>query len=665
MKTMTYSALAGRLVDLRRLSEEPCEGERCGECSSYEKLSRYDAATGRYLDWAANNDNGSDTPRTPDGGYLAVDLTGPGALVRIWSADPREGHIKIFLDGQETPAVDLPFYRLFGSGPAPFDLPGLCYDASRGKNCFVPIPYQKSCRVVFYGDWGLYYQFQYLCFSPDTAVEPFSLPLAEEALSSLKKVSDFFREGLGKAPASYPGEKRTSGRLTLPAGKRCVFFEKKGAGAITGILVKLEGLTGPEEEWRVLSELSLSAFWDGEERPAVFSSLGGFFASVTGLAPSRSLPLGVMEDGRLYCYWYMPYEAGGKLVLQNDGAGDCRLSFEVIYQALSREEVKGRLRFHAKWKRAADPVRGERWPDALFLATEGKGRFVGTSLHVYKAIGRGDPAYHPEWWWGEGDEKFFVDGEKFPSWFGTGSEDYFGYAWGCWQPFSKAFHSQPFTNGGMFGAGNRLNNRFQVIDSIPFERTFEGYLEKYHRDGYANWAFTSFWYLEPGGKDPYPEASFAERSAYYEAPFPKATGFIEGERLTILESTGMLSAEAQEMAAFPDDSWSGGEQLFFRANRPGDYVKFRFRVADEGDYRLILRLTMAPDYGLAEHAVDGCVLGDAVDLYAEKVLCREELSLPPCHLADGFHELTVRAVGKNKASSGYFYGLDYLKIEKL
>ena len=24
-------------------------------------------------------------------------------------------------------------------------------------------------------------------------------------------------------------------------------------------------------------------------------------------------------------------------------------------------------------------------------------------------------------WWGEGDEKFFVDGEKFPSTFGTGS----------------------------------------------------------------------------------------------------------------------------------------------------------------------------------------------------------------------------------------------------
>ena len=45
-------------------------------------------------------------------------------------------------------------------------------------------------------------------------------------------------------------------------------------------------------------------------------------------------------------------------------------------------------------------------------------------------------------WWGEGDEKFFVDGEKFPSTFGTGSEDYFGYAWGDCTLFQHAYHDQ-------------------------------------------------------------------------------------------------------------------------------------------------------------------------------------------------------------------------------
>ena len=54
------------------------------------------------------------------------------------------------------------------------------------------------------------------------------------------------------------------------------------------------------------------------------------------------------------------------------------------------------------------------------LKTEGRGRFLGVMLHVWNPRGG---------WWGEGDEKFFVDGEKFPSTIGTGSEDYFGYAW--------------------------------------------------------------------------------------------------------------------------------------------------------------------------------------------------------------------------------------------
>jgi hypothetical protein len=57
----------------------------------------------------------------------------------------------------------------------------------------------------------------------------------------------------------------------------------------------------------------------------------------------------------------------------------------------------------------------DRWPDWTMIKTEGRGRFMGVMLHVWNPRGG---------WWGEGDEKFFVDGEKYPSTFGTGSEDY-------------------------------------------------------------------------------------------------------------------------------------------------------------------------------------------------------------------------------------------------
>ena len=257
-----------------------------------------------------------------------------------------------------------------------------------------------------------------------------------------------------------------------------------------------------------------------------------------------------------------------------------------------------------------------------------------------------------------------MDGEKFPSWFGTGCEDYFGYAWGTWQTFSRPYHSQPFTNGGMYGVGNRLNNRFHIVDSVPFQASFEANLEKYHRDGYANWAFTSFWYLDRDGTDPYGPVSLSDRTAYYKQPYPEAASFIEGEDLSIIESTGMLKAETQDMRPFPADTWSGDSQFILKAYGAGDYVKFWINVPERGEYRLTARFTKAGDFGTVQHAIDGQAIGGQVDLYDPTVRRTDELELGSIVLTPGLHEFTAKITGKNNASSGYFYGLDYIKLEK-
>ncbi|MCI8360224.1 MAG: hypothetical protein HFE86_02675 [Clostridiales bacterium] len=138
----TYAGLAARMTSLESLAQAALAGETCGESSAYNKKSRYDAENDRYVDWDMNWDEGLDAPRSSDGGYIIADLKGPGAVVRIWSADPRQGHVKIFIDGARVPELDIPFIDLFGGGPAPFNLSALCYEAGRGKNCYVPIPYQ-------------------------------------------------------------------------------------------------------------------------------------------------------------------------------------------------------------------------------------------------------------------------------------------------------------------------------------------------------------------------------------------------------------------------------------------------------------------------------------------------------------------------------------------
>ena len=107
-------------------------------------------------------------------------------------------------------------------------------------------------------------------------------------------------------------------------------------------------------------------------------------------------------------------------------------------------------------------------------------------------------------WWGEGDEKISIDGEAFPSLFGTGTEDYFGYAWSTPEPFAHAYHAQTAAPGQGF-AGFFSMNRFHILDPIPFSRSLRFDLEIWH------WSDTSiaadallYWYARPGGHDDFP-----------------------------------------------------------------------------------------------------------------------------------------------------------------
>jgi len=160
------------------------------------------------------------------------------------------------------------------------------------------------------------------------------------------------------------------------------------------------------------------------------------------------------------------------------------------------------LRFHARWHRGEvgdhDRARfvdgGDRWPDWPLLLTEGSGRFCGAHLHVYNTWRQ--PAQRPatwwygrwdaktvDWWWGEGDETFFVDGESVPSTFGTGSEDCVGYAWAAEPPFpmfDSAVAAQPFVE--LDANGHTSVSRFHIADDVAFSSSFAGFLEKYKDD---------------------------------------------------------------------------------------------------------------------------------------------------------------------------------------
>ena len=151
--------------------------------------------------------------------------------------------------------------------------------------------------------------------------------------------------------------------------------------------------------------------------------------------------------------------------------GNETIEFTSAFQtAALSQPLENYGRFHAKWH-GDDPEplpEPERQAiDWRVLHVSGRGRWCGMMLHVWNPLGS---------WWGEGDEKIYIDGEKFPSTFGTGSEDYFGYAWCNPTLFTKPYHAQSISENN---AGHVSVNRFHISDQIPFQSAIEADIEKY------------------------------------------------------------------------------------------------------------------------------------------------------------------------------------------
>ena len=131
--------------------------EALGGRIAYDRASKYDETSGKYVHWDANGDGDGIIRREGNLSVLA-EMQGPGCIWRIWSALPEKGRVKIYLDGQPAPVIDMPFADYFHGKHAPFNYPELSYRLEdvgcRGDNLYFPIPYQKSCKIVAEDKWG-------------------------------------------------------------------------------------------------------------------------------------------------------------------------------------------------------------------------------------------------------------------------------------------------------------------------------------------------------------------------------------------------------------------------------------------------------------------------------------------------------------------------------
>jgi len=645
---LTYIDLVSRLTDLEYPATLPVPGEKCLQWSSWDRASRYDEAAGKYVKWDANGD-GNGIIRKEGDELVFAEIEGPAVIWRIWSALAKEGHVKIYLDGQAEPAVDLPFIGYFNRENTPFVFPALVHEAARGQNCYVPIPFQKSCKITASGDWGAYYHFTYTTYPKGTILPTFTRKLTEEELHALDRANTVLSPKGAGIESRRKGQLKMTEAVKVAPGKTVTVARIEGERAISGIDVSLPVAEGDLD---TLRDLTLHMYWDGQSQPSVWSPLGDFFGTAPGVNKYESFPLGVTDSG-FFSRWYMPFQKGAEIKVTNDGDKPQTIRFIITHAPLTKP-IDTLGRFHAKWHRDAflpdDPER--RKIDWTMLKTEGRGRFCGVMLHVWNPRGG---------WWGEGDEKFFVDGEKFPSTFGTGSEDYFGYAWCNPTLFENCYHNQTISNNNK---GHVSVNRWHLTDNVPFQNSFEAAIEKYYPNAKPTlYAATVYWYQAAGQKAPYEPVAVEQRTGYW-TPIEtfKIKGAIEGEALPILSKTGG-NTTTQDMSGW-GEVWSNEAQLWWTEGKPGNTLELGLPVEKAGTYRLIVQLTKAIDYGIVQLSLDDKQLGDPIDLYNDGVVATGPVDLGTHELSQGRHVLKVEIVGANeKAVKSHMFGRDYVKLE--
>ena len=163
------------------------------------------------------------------------------------------------------------------------------------------------------------------------------------------------------------------------------------------------------------------------------------------------------------CYWPMPFAKSARLTITNEGSEPVRSCYFNIDYRLDDQPAADVRYFHTQYRQAFPVPKGK---DYLILDTTGSGHYVGTFLSVMA---------NSNGWWGEGNDKFYVDGAKKPTIEGTGSEDYFCGAWDFQHAFANPYSGVPLYDNREKGGEKRgiLNTcyRWHILDPVPFTKS--------------------------------------------------------------------------------------------------------------------------------------------------------------------------------------------------
>ncbi len=265
-------------------------------------------------------------------------------------------------------------------------------------------------------------------------------------------------DGTGASCARDLGQGwKISPSVKIAAGATFELANIAGPGALQQIWMT------PTGTWRFSI---LRFYWDGEATPSIECPVGDFFAMGWGqYAPLSSLPVCVNPGSAFNCYWEMPFRQHCRITLENLAPEEMCLYYQINYTLTEVPEDAAYL--HAQWRRS-NPLPYKE-VHTLVDGIRGQGHFVGTCL-AWQVNSTG--------WWGEGEIKFYLDGDEWPTVCGTGTEDYFCGSYNFDREGQYTVFNTPYAGlhqvirpDGAYQSQQRFGlYRWHIMDPIRFAR---------------------------------------------------------------------------------------------------------------------------------------------------------------------------------------------------
>jgi len=676
---ITTGTLVHEMIDMRRLSEFPDPAFKTVQFSSYDRRSNVPGGPG----WFANSDGFGKEPipnfegvlrepeeKNDEGEYLICDVKGPGAIVRVWTAR-MAGTIRLYLDGSEKPVFEGPseeFLQRTWYGyahKAGIENKVLNKTFRQREAGYYPIPFAKGCRITWTGQIQKthFYQVQIRVYEPSAQVVTFQPNDLKTYKSDIEAVAKVLANP-GNRWLYRSSQQSIPIAADVPAGDTQEILTLEGPKAIERLTLKVTA----QDMDRALRQTILRIKCDGYLHQQVECPIGDFFGAAPGINPYNSVPFTVEPDGTQTCRFVMPFKESINISLENRG----NQPISVIGSTLPMDydwNDETSMHFRARWRVDHNLVayKADQAQDIPFLIARGQGVYVGSATILL------NPAPIPAGggsWWGEGDEKIFVDDDILPSTFGTGSEDYYNYAWSSPDIFVYPYCAQP-RNDGPVNRGFVTNNRWHILDPLPFQDRIAFYMELYAHDRTPHFSYAriGYHYGRPGLMDDHLPITHAD-VRHLELPPNWQPEARRGASNSVFYQAENLIDSQSNVTFRKGNLFAGGRVCIWQPAKIGDELALPISITEDGKYFIRLAMLLDNCSGTFSATLDGKKAGfrvkkrDVINLFRPHRTLLRLYASDHTELNKGKHQIVLRYEGPAAKGVGRAIGIDFIAVRK-